>query len=196
MNLFTAWMYATFVKAKYSRLTGQLDEALEWAKKGLTAAEAYSLAPDLGWAYLELGCIYEARHETEQAVQMFTESARYFKHYSYFYNLANEHLSKISTQSANYMDVRDSLDHQEPSFTSNNPINPPSLTSKQDTGLVLQILGPLRIKRDGVELVISRKSSLLLLLCLAVNYGKKMPKDQILEDIFPNGDYLSQNNRF
>lgn len=90
----TAWMYATLVKAKYSRLIGQLDEALEWAKKGLKAAETYSLAPDLGWSCLELGCIYQARHETENAIEYFNRSADYFQHYSYFFKLANDHLEE------------------------------------------------------------------------------------------------------
>src|SRR5581483_5640950 len=177
-----------------------LEEALEWAQKGLKSAEAYSLVPDLGWACLEMGCIYQARDETEQAIEWFTKSADYFQHYSYFYKLTIDHLSKIN-HSANQKNNRNSSDHppgrhQDLIRGSHHQIQHQSQFSEQEKGIVLQMLGPLRIKRDGNELTIPRKSSLLLLLCLAVNYGKKLPKDQILEDLFPSGEYLAQNNRF
>lgn len=177
-----ARIYPLLAKAKFCRLKGDLNEALKLAELSLSHAEKFRFDPDLGWIHLEVGLIYKGLKDSENANRFFKQSAEYFKHHRYFYELANS-----------FIEDKWALSVIQPE---NKEINPKTLRAEPQGTLSIQLLGRLGIWKDEQELKLQRKSSLMLLIYLAVHYHKRIPKDLLLEELFPEAHFQSQNNRF
>jgi LuxR family maltose regulon positive regulatory protein len=67
---------------------------------------------------------------------------------------------------------------------------------EQSNKLSIKLLGSFQLQYEGNTITLQRKSSLRLLFYLAVYYNQKIPKDILLEELFAEGKYASQNNRF
>ncbi|WP_462409878.1 BTAD domain-containing putative transcriptional regulator [Neobacillus sp. Marseille-QA0830] len=173
-----ARVYPLIAIGKYYRLTGNPDTALQFANQGLAEAEKFQLEVDLGWGFLELGMIYFSKNEVVAAEDYFQRSQDCFSHNSYFSSLVGGYLRQV----------------REPLADEISPINMAS--DKGSEKLSIKLLGSFQLQYDGKDITLQRKSSLRLLFYLAVHYREKIPKDVLLEELFADGSYASQNNRF
>lgn len=169
-----ARVYPLIAIGKYYRLKGDFDKALLFTKQGMTEAEKFKLDTDLGWGYLELGMIYFKKNEPILAEQYLQRASEYFSHYSYFCTMVHQLLEMVR----------------------NKPKKSIIVSSEQNCKLSIKLLGHFQLQLGGNDVALQRKSSLRLLFFLAIQSQQKIPKDILLEELFGDGAYSSQNNRF
>ncbi|WP_433744418.1 BTAD domain-containing putative transcriptional regulator [Falsibacillus pallidus] len=169
-----AKVYPLIAMGKYYRLTGELNKALECTESGIRRAKKFMLDTDLGWGYLELGMIHLELGEKERGIEQLKKSEKHFSHYRYFNQLLQAIISQTNSGS--------------------NAVS--AIAERMAPGLSVSLLGNFQLMHNGNEISIKRKSSMRLMVYLASQYGQKIPKERLLEDLFPDGSYHSQNNRF
>ncbi|RDI41361.1 tetratricopeptide repeat protein [Falsibacillus pallidus] len=169
-----AKVYPLIAMGKYYRLTGELKKAMECTESGIARAEKFMLDTDLGWGYMELGLIHLEMGEKERGEELLKKSQKYFAHYRYFNGLLQTFINQINS-------VKDTVS---------------APVERTASGLSVSLLGNFQLMQNGNEISLKRKSSLRLMVYLAAQYGQKIPKDRLLEDLFPDGSYHSQTNRF
>ncbi|WP_413300011.1 BTAD domain-containing putative transcriptional regulator [Bacillus sp. 1P10SD] len=172
-----ARVYPLIAIGKYFRLKGDFEKALLFTKQGMAEAEKFNLATDLGWGCLELGLIYFEQNEPLLAEQYLQRASEFFSHYSYFSSMVNQFLEKVRPFPKE--------------FDSTITVRP-----LKSSKLTIKLFGSFQLQVNGKTIALQRKSSLRLLFYLAVQSQQKIPKDILVEELFGDGNYSSQNNRF
>jgi len=173
---------------KLHRIKGNYEEAFSWIQKAEDIASDLNLEYDLGNIYIEKVLTYMETKKWDEA-ENYLEKAK--KHVIYNQFLTNkidqlqEQLSGekggILTQS---MRVQDLKMESSIKIFEKKPI------------LFVYTLGNFEIKREGVSVTLKRKSSLRLFQYFIANRNRKITKDSIIDEVFPEGSMDSVNNQF
>ncbi|KQL49795.1 hypothetical protein AN963_08830 [Brevibacillus choshinensis] len=162
--------YSSMVKLL--RLRGEYAQAFEWGKDALSHASRFDIEPDIGWIYMELGLTYLAAGHAEEA--------------QFHLGKAEE---KLTRQLNLYLksEVEKLRSRNQPSV---------EVVEKQPRKLKLRTLGTFEIEYGGEAIKLLRKTSLRLLLFFIAHRDRKLVKDQILDQVFPDGSFQSINSQF
>lgn len=164
---------------KLFRLQKNYEKAIEWGQKAVDHASRFRIDTDRGWANLELGITFMHAQEPDLAEECLCEAQRYFQKYTHFYRLSGRLLADLKARQTT-----------EASAERSQPL---AAEAKQ---LRVQILGQLIIQRGQDKINIARKTSLHLFLLLLTNRGRRLTKDYIMEELFPNDRIETALNKF
>lgn len=164
---------------KLFRQRGDYEKAIEWGQKAVAHASRFRIDTDIGWANMELGITYTHAQKTELAVECLCEAQRYFQKYTHFYRLSGRLLAELKAHSTHAV-----------------PFVQKQSSASEAKQLRISILGQLKIERGRDPIQITRKSSLYLFLLLLTNRGRRLTKDYILEELFPNDGVETALNKF
>ncbi|MGG1658714.1 BTAD domain-containing putative transcriptional regulator [Brevibacillus sp. NRS-1366] len=158
---------------KLLRLRGKYAQAIEWAVDALHHADKLNIEPDTGWVYMELGLTYLANGQMQEAKTYLKKAEE-----------------KLKRQLCSY------LKEEIEKLQSRNDVHSIEVLQRQPDILTIRTLGPFSMEYGGQPIRLHRKSSLRLLLYFIANRERKLIKDSILDQVFPNGSFQSINNQF
>lgn len=163
--------YSSMVKLL--RLRGEYAQALEWAVDALHHADKFNIEPDIGWVYMELGLTYLANGQKQEAKTYLEKAEEKLRRQLHVY--LKEEIEKIQSR---------------------NDEHSVQVLQKQPDVLTIRTLGSFEMEYGGQAIRLLRKSSLRLLQYFIANRGRKLIKDSILDQVFPDGSFQSINNQF
>ncbi|MED4586529.1 BTAD domain-containing putative transcriptional regulator [Brevibacillus choshinensis] len=164
---------------KLYRLRREYEKAIEWGRKAVSHASRFRIDTDIGWANMELGITYIHAQEPELAEECLCEAQRYFQKYTHFYRLSERVLAELkASQTYTGSSVKS---------------RPLALEAKH---LCINILGQFIIQCGQENINITRKTSLYLFLLLLTNRGRRLTKDYIMEELFPDDGMETALNKF
>lgn len=194
---------------KYYRLKGDYQESLNWIRKAESIALEFNIEYDLGWIYYQLALTYmklKNFHEAESSLSRALLYLTYSDFLKYlvkalqiqvYQELGNSILAAklqkevdLTTEEKNYYWLK-----FETSSEVDNKIN----VSEKRSGeykLSLHTLGNFEIKYEDKIISIKRKSSLQILQYFIANRNKKISKDSLIDQVFPDGTFESVKNQF
>lgn len=177
-----ARVYPLISIGKLYRLQGNYEHARAWMMQGLEQAQKSSLDTDLGWALMELGLTHLAEADYAEAEACMQKAASHFRNYGHFQQITADHLAEITALRRN----------------AERPAEPflPGAGVIASDALTVHVLGSFQMKLGDKPISLQRKASLRLFQYLLIHYGKKVPQDLLLEELFTDGDYQSKKNRF
>lgn len=203
-------LYLYFSLSRLKVLKYDYTQSIEYAKHAVNNAIIFGNELDLGGSYMQLGISYLYEKEWEMAKECLNTALTHFEYFEYFRCLVLVYQGKLfecigNDKSANEkkLELVKICKANQYHFllnqfnSSQNQLNIKSnqaIVKKQK--LSIQVLGNFNITLEGNPIKIKRKSSLQLLQLFIVNRGKKLPKDFLLETIFPNATMESINNQF
>lgn len=162
---------------KLYRQRQDYSQAIEWGQKAVAHASRFRIDTDMGWASKELGITYLHAKQLDLAEECLRASQGYFRKYAYLHQIIGEWLQKLTRK-------------QRAESLGEGP------TSAQTEPLTIKILGEFTIHRGREPIRIVRKSSLYLFLLLLTNRGRKLTKDYIMEELFPEDGIAAAQNKF
>jgi len=164
--------------SKMYRLRQNYEKAIEWGQKAVEHASRFRINTDLGWAHKELGITYLHAKQLDLAEECLRKAQRFLHHYTQLKHHLDEWLEQ--------------LNRIKGSESSNND----KLSARHVEPLVINVLGELEIQRGNKKILITRKSSVHLFLLLLLHRGKKLTKDYIMEQLFPQDGMATAQNKF
>ncbi|WP_251551413.1 BTAD domain-containing putative transcriptional regulator [Neobacillus muris] len=194
---------------KYHRLKGELKEALDWIKKAESLGLEFNIEYDLGWIYYQLALTYfEAKDFTEAELNL-SKSLTYLLHSDYLKCHVVMLQIRILKELGNLTlvaDLQKQLDdsiremnffwlQQDAKTAIPDPIRIKEKKRKSDR-LFLYTLGNFEIKYEDKPISLKRKSSLQLLQYFIANRNKKINKESLIDQVFPDGSFDSVKNQF
>lgn len=208
-------IYSYCLWGKYYRLQGDYDQALHWLKKAEESGLRYNIYTDLGHLYKEMSITYAELNQLREALYYIEKAVGLYRFSSYFSAVVKSiqisilekmgETARASEIRKEYADIcrdknYDWLISEEPKPAGGHrPIAAVSGEEPRQAVPMLHIsaLGKFRINYGDQIVAINRKSSLQLLHYFITNRNRKIPKDMLLEAIFPEGGTVeSVNNRF
>ncbi|WP_042345427.1 tetratricopeptide repeat protein [Bacillus massiliigorillae] len=186
------------------RKKGELEQSIEWGKKATFISENNRIDFDIGWSNLELGKSYCSNNQWKEAEECLSKAYRAFSLHTYykcwvisaqiilFIRNGNSKLEKLKRMEL--MQLCEEHDYHwimEPSHSSKVVVK-----EEMKRELMIQTLGTLKILYQNTPVVIKRNASLRLFQYFITYRNKKIDKDLLLEEVFPDGDLRSLQNQF
>ncbi|WP_413357203.1 BTAD domain-containing putative transcriptional regulator [Robertmurraya sp. 2P01SA] len=194
---------------KYYCLKGDYKESLDWIKKAESIALEFNIEYDLGWIYYQLALTYIKLKDFNEAEISLSRSLLYLAHSDFlkctvkalqiqvYQELGN---STLAAKLQNEIDLTMKeknyywLKHETQSVEEHKIIVKEK--KGKDYKLYLHTLGNFEIKYEDKIISIKRKSSLQILQCFIANRNKKINKDSLIDQVFPEGTFESVKNQF
>ncbi|MGD6959509.1 BTAD domain-containing putative transcriptional regulator [Rossellomorea aquimaris] len=202
-------VYYYYSLSRLLLLMKDYSRAISTANIGVEKAEKFGNDLDLGGSYLQLGQSLLTTNNLKKAEYYLNKAYTSFEYFSYYRCLTIDNqihlfelqgdLKKASEKRKELISISNEKNYsnfknQRKEFTRKIIINDP--VSKCKSSLSINVFGKFNIIYDGKPVHIKRKASLQLLKLLIVNRGKKIQKDILLDNIFPESSIDTINNHF
>lgn len=188
---------------KYFRLKGDYSEDLNWIQKAEEIVIDFNLEFDSGYIYLEMALAYFETKQWNMAEKALQQASQFLSHSTYLKTKVQQmqiklldaigkdtgFLSMELQKTCNQMDYHWLFEKETLSVVQNHQ-------KGKEPKLELCTLGDFKVTANGKEIILKRKSSLKLLLYMIVYRRRKIEKDTLIEELFPEGSFQTVNNQF
>ena len=186
------------------RKKGKFTEAIEWGMKAVDFSEKYNIDFDIGLSCLYLGDTFLASNQWENAESCLSKAYDTFSLFTYYRSMVilsqiklykkkgdtvqalrkREEFLEICKEN-NFHWMIDKIEQKEKIIFIEKPIKP----------LSIHVLGNFKMYYNGEPIIIKRNSSIRLLQYFITHRQKKMNKEILLEELFPEGSFDAINNQ-
>lgn len=194
---------------RYYRLKGEYQKSIEWIKKAETLGLEFNIEYDLGWIYYQLALThFEAKNFTETELNL-SKSLLFLTHSDYLkchVKILQVEVYKQVGKLTHAPELQNQIDtiikeknffwlNQETKTVAPTPV---TITDKREKEyqLFLHTLGNFEIKYGDKIISLKRKSSLQILQYFIANRHKRMNKDNLIDQVFPDAPMDSVKNQF
>lgn len=185
------------------RKKGKLDKSIEWGLKAVTLSENNQIDFDIGWSNIELGKSYLSNNQIKEAEECLLKAYHAFSLHSYYKYWVIIAQIKLYIRSGNSNqeqlkreELRQLCKENDYYWILEEPRSLVVVKEESKPFLTIQTLGTLQISFQNKPVVIKRNASLRLFQYFIVHRNKKIDKDLLLEEVFPDGDLRSIQNQF
>lgn len=191
--------------SRWYRKKGEVDKSIDWGLKAVHISESNQINFDIGWSNLELGKSYSYNSQWEKAEECLKKAYNAFSLYTYYKCWVIGAQIILYERSGNREQEQYKRAELMQICKENNYywIEEPSQSTKvvvkeelSGPELSIQTLGTLKISFQNQPVIIKRNASLRLFQYLITYRNKKIDKDLLLEEVFPEGDLRSIQNQF
>ncbi|RFU65099.1 BTAD domain-containing putative transcriptional regulator [Peribacillus glennii] len=194
---------------KYYRIKGKYEESLEWITKAESLGLEFNIEYDMGWIYYELALTYYKSKDLTKAEFYSSKALTYLANSDHmkchvkmlqiqvYKELGNETLA-ADIQNQLEMIVKKKNFFWLKQETKTKDTSQVIIEEKKDKGfkLFLYTLGNFEIKYEDQTISLKRKSSLQILQFFIANRNKKMNKESLIDQVFPEVPFKSVKNQF
>lgn len=190
---------------KYYRIKGNYKESLEWMKKAEALALEFNIEYDLGWIYFQLALTHMKLKDFVEAELCLSKSRTYLTHSDYLTCVVKMLQVEVYQALGNLTLAKELQNQLKPTMEEKNYfwliqeqliVSVTDIKRDKDYKLYLHTLGNFEIKYEDKPISLKRKSSLQILQFLIANRQKKINKDSLIDQVFPEGTFESVKNQF
>ncbi|MEQ2527359.1 BTAD domain-containing putative transcriptional regulator [Bacillaceae bacterium CLA-AA-H227] len=190
---------------KYYRIKGNYKESLEWMKKAESLALEFNIEYDLGWIYFQLALTYMKLKDFVEAELCLAKSRTYLTHSDYLTCTVKIAQIEVYQAFGNLTLAKELQDQLKQSIEemkyywlkqTQQIVSVTENIEDKHYKLSLHTLGNFEIRYEDKIISLKRKSSLQILQYFIANRHKKINKDSLIDQVFPEGTFESVKNQF